>query len=249
MVGIPGIGVAKRLLVGGTVVMAFSSPAMADKVDWSVNGDVSGSLTLTSDYRFRGISQTFRDPAIQGGLELVTPGRFYVGTWGSMVDKQLYTNSSGFEIDLYGGYRTEIGQGWGLDVGLIQYLYPSVSEFSTLEAYAGVSWEGLSLKFYNSLSNRFFGTPNARNSQYIDLTATYPLGNNFTAIGHVGAQRVTNNSGDALDYRIGVVKAWRGFDFGASFYGTDVDRDATNQAGRTVGLGENGLVFSVGKAF
>src|SRR5688500_5572232 len=75
------------------------------KETFSVSGTMVGNLTLTSDYRFRGVSQTFGDPAIQGGLDFTLPSNFYIGTWASMVDKEIYANTRGFELDIYGGYK------------------------------------------------------------------------------------------------------------------------------------------------
>lgn len=243
-------GLRAAALAGcGALAMAFAPPAAAQKETLSITGEVTGSLAFTTDYRFRGISQTFRDPAIQGGLEFTTPGRFYVGTWASIVDKLTYANSRGFEWDIYGGYRAPLGGAWTLDVGAIQYLYPSVSRYGTLEAYAGVSYDWLSFKYYYALSNRFFGTENARGSQYFDLTAAYPLREDLTLIGHIGNQLVSGNSGDYIDYRVGLTKQWRGFDWSASIYGTDVDAATTNIAGRTVQLGARGLVLAISKTF
>ena len=96
---------------------------------------------MTSDYRFRGVSRTFGDPAIQGGLDVTLPSNFYIGTWASIVDKEIFANSRGFELDIYGGYKWQLRQGLVIDVGLLQYLFPSESEFSTLEGYAVVSYE------------------------------------------------------------------------------------------------------------
>lgn len=215
----------------------------------SATGEFSSSATLASDYRFRGISQTFRDPAIQGSVEFAMANKFYLGSFASIVDKVQYENSRGFEIDLYGGYRTTVAKDFLLDVGLIQYLYPTSSEYSTLEAYAGVSWMWLSFKINQSLSNKFFGTPNARDSQYFDLTAAYPLRNGLKLIGHYGVQRVANNDGGYTDYRVGVEKAWKGFTWGASVIGTDVDAEVRSANGRAVRLGERGVVLSVSKNF
>lgn len=220
----------------------------ADDRTLSVTGSLTGSLTATTDYRFRGVSQTFGDPALQAGVDFTLPSNFYVGAWTSMVDKEIFANSRGFEIDLYGGYKWALGNGLVLDVGLLQYLYPTESLYSTLEGYAGVSWQWLSFKYSRALSNRFFGVQDARGSDYFDLTATYPIGNGFNLIGHYGVQRI-ENGGDYTDVRVGVTKDWRGFTWGASVYDTDSTFAFTNRAGRTRDLGDRALVLSVSKAF
>ena len=89
----------------------------------------------------------------------------------------------------------------------------------------------------------------ARGSQYYDLTATYPVGSGLNLIGHYGVQRIHNNGGDYTDWRVGLAKDWRGFNFGLSYYDTDSTFDFTNRAGRTRDLGDGGVVLSVSKSF
>lgn len=226
-----------------------STPAIAQKNDTlSVTGALTGNLTLTSDYRFRGVSRTFGDPALQGGVDFTLPSNFYVGTWASVIDKEIYANTRGFEWDIYGGYKWKLSQGVIVDLGLIQYLFPTESLYSTLEGYAGVSYEWLSFRYSHALTNRFFGAENARGSQYFDLTANYPLGNGFHAVGHFGVQRIRNNN-NHTDWRLGVTKDWKGVTWGASYFDTDSTFDFTNRAGRTRDLGNGGIVLSVSKSF
>jgi uncharacterized protein (TIGR02001 family) len=215
----------------------------------SISGNLTGNLAFTTDYRFRGVSRTFGDPALQGGVDFTLPSNFYVGAWASMIDKEIFANTRGFEVDIYGGYKRRLREGLLVDVGLLQYLFPTESLYSTLEGYVGVSYEWLSFKYSHSLSNRFFGVRNARGSQYYDLTARYPLGNGLHAIGHYGIQRIHDNGGDYTDWRIGITKDWKGATWGVSYFDTDSTFDFTNRAGRTRDLGEGGFVLSVSKAF
>jgi len=231
-----------------TTTLATGATAQ-QKETFSVSGTLTGNLTLTSDYRFRGVSQTFGDPALQGGMDFTLPSNFYVGTWASIVDKEIYADSRGFEVDIYGGYKWRMRQGLVVDAGLLQYLFPTESVYSTLEAYVGVSYEWLSFKYSHALSNRFFGVSDARGSQYYDLTATYPLSDGLNVVGHYGVQRIHDNGGDFTDWRFGVTKDWRGFTFGVSYYDTDSTFRFTNRAGRSRDLGEGGLVLSVTKVF
>ena len=239
------------LLVGLLAPLAASAQQSSakDTETFSVSGSLAGNLTATTDYRFRGVSRTFGDPALQGGLDFTLPSNFYIGAWASTVDKQIFANSRGFELDIYGGYKWQLRQGLLLDVGLVQYLFPSESEFSTLEAYVGVSYEWISAKYYHTLSNEYFGAGNAKDTQYLDLGATYPLGNGLSAVGHVGFLRGQSGARDYIDWRLGVTKDWRGFTFGASYVDTDSDFEFTNRAGRTRDLGDGGFLLSVSKSF
>src|SRR5512139_1772771 len=90
------LGLAALLAVASTPSFAQTElPA-----DWSLTGNVG----LFSDYRFRGISQTNKKPAFQGGFDLAHKSGFYVGNWNSNVDSSFY-NGSNLEMDFYGGYK------------------------------------------------------------------------------------------------------------------------------------------------
>jgi uncharacterized protein (TIGR02001 family) len=103
---------------------------------------VTANVGYTSDYVFRGLSQTNEDPALQGGVELAC-GNFYLGSWGSSV---AFTGGAP-EIDVYGGYKTTINR-VALDFGFIYYSYPGASssldlDFFELKAAAGTEvWKG-----------------------------------------------------------------------------------------------------------
>ena len=84
---------------------------------------VSGSVTLASDYRFRGVSQTDKAMAIQGGVTVSHESGLYVGTWASNLSGWGTFGGSNTELDIYGGFATDLG-GVTLDVGLTWYMYP-----------------------------------------------------------------------------------------------------------------------------
>ena len=81
---------------------------------------LTGSLSLISDYRFRGISQTWQGAAVQGAVELALPKGFYLGTSLSNVSTNSYGRGQGLEHDIYGGWRGELVPDWLLDAGLLQ---------------------------------------------------------------------------------------------------------------------------------
>jgi len=235
-------------IFAGLLAAAIPAGALAE-TELSVSGKLSSSITLTSDYRFRGLSRTFRDPAMQAGVRFTMPNKFYVGAWSSVVDKAQFTNSRGFEVNLSAGYRSEIVKDWILDVGVIQYLFPTESGFSTLEAYAGAEWKIFRLKIFHTLSNKFFGVTNAMHSQYFDASVRYPFRSDLFLSAHYGIQRVHENAGDYSDYSIGVEKTWDKWSVSGSIVGTDVDALSVNAAGRGVQLGRRGLVLSASRQF
>lgn len=128
----------------------------------------TGNLALVSDYRFRGISQTYRGPAVQGGFDYAHESGFYVGNWNSSVSSLVYLGGSGIEMDVYGGWKKTWGD-WGLDIGLLTYQYPNAElnarttpasanakAFNNNEVYLGGSWKWASLK-YSRASSDYFG--------------------------------------------------------------------------------------------
>ena len=252
-------GIRKVVLAGiasagllATVPAAAQFQAQANsqgKARMSVAGDLSGHLAAVSDYRFRGLSRTFRDPAIQGGVELTLPNSFYIGTFASIVDKEYFANSRGYEWDVYGGYRWRVNEEVTMDAGLIQYMFPTESQYSTLEGYVGATWRWFSLKYYHTLSNKYFGDRDAKNSRYLNLSAVYPLANDLRVQASIGKVDINNNPGDYFDYMLGVAKDWKGMTFGASFVGTDTNDRFTNRAGKTRKLAGDGFIFSVSKSF
>ena len=124
-------------------LLSASAPAFAQDEAPPSDITVTGSVTVVSDYRFRGISQTDEDFAVQGGITVSHASGVYVGVWGSSIAD--YVASGGDqEIDFSMGYSTEVAPGTVLDVGAIYYYYPGAesvvpgynSDF--LETYASV---------------------------------------------------------------------------------------------------------------
>jgi uncharacterized protein (TIGR02001 family) len=75
-----------------------------------LQAQLTGNLGLTSDYRFRGVSQTQNAPAVQGGIDYAHSSGLYIGNWNSSVSSQVYTAGAGVENDLYAGYKKEVLQ-------------------------------------------------------------------------------------------------------------------------------------------
>ncbi len=181
---------------------------------------LSGNIALTSDYVFRGVSQTQNGPAIQGGFDYAHASGFYVGTWASnvaWVKEGGFKADSSMEIDLYGGYKGAMGD-VGYDVGVITYYYPGdqvagANDPDTTEVYLGASWKFLSAKYSYTVSDRFVGwgtsatNDDTQGSYYIELNANYGLDNGWGLIGHVGYQDVKDNDDASYtDWKIGVSK-------------------------------------------
>jgi len=114
-----------RLALAALAVTAFATPVLAQETPAQPpaggNGglDVTATVTGVSDYRFRGVSESGRDPALQGSVDLTYHG-FYVGAWASSIARTADTHA---ELDLYAGYTGNAGP-LEYDFGVIAYLYP-----------------------------------------------------------------------------------------------------------------------------
>lgn len=118
-----------RGLAASTILATslLSAPSFAQDDEPASTGGftVSGNAAVVSDYRFRGVSLSGGDPAIQGGVDLAHESGFYVGTWGSSIDDGGTDVFGDLELDLYGGWSGNVAEGVSLDVGLLYYMYPT----------------------------------------------------------------------------------------------------------------------------
>jgi uncharacterized protein (TIGR02001 family) len=119
--------------------VATATPAMAQEEAPS-EITVTGSVGLVTDYRFRGVSQTDKEMAIQGGITATHASGIYVGTWASNLSGWGTFGGSNMELDLVGGFATEVSSGVTLDVGLTWYMYPGgASDTDFAEPYVKLS--------------------------------------------------------------------------------------------------------------
>lgn len=147
----------------------------------SAYADFSVTPTLTSDYDFRGVTQTLEDPAIQLGLNYNHESGFYAGLWGSNVD--FGPGKPNIEIDAFAGFAGgDAAETFGYDLGMYYYAYPGASDLNTVELYAGVSKGWFSAKLWYS--------PDVASSSssgwYVEGNTTIPLPQNFSLLGHLG---------------------------------------------------------------
>lgn len=231
----------KKLAYALVLTGLVSVPTLALAADEPASPHtLSANVALTSDYVFRGVSQTQGDPAIQGGVDYSHASGLYVGAWASTVkwvDKGGYKDDNNFEIDLYGGYKGSLGE-VGYDIGVITYYYPgdqiaTANDPDTTEVYLGASWKFLSAKYSYTVSDRFVGWGTSADaggktdgSYYVELNGNYDLGNGWGVLGHVGYQDVKDNDpASYTDWKVGVSKDI-GFGVVTLAY-TDTDADTT----------------------
>jgi uncharacterized protein (TIGR02001 family) len=144
-------GLFAATLLAGSALAATPALAQDDSTSAPKEITVTGSVALTSDYRFRGVSLSGGDPAIQGGITVSHKSGFYVGVWSSSLqdgdsvdlngDGKFGTVYGEQELDAFGGWTGEVTSGLTLDVGLLEYIYPSGHEGKAnyFEPYASIA--------------------------------------------------------------------------------------------------------------
>lgn len=237
----------KKTIIAGLVATAFV-PALASAADSPHT--LTGNVGIYSQYIFRGLTQTNKEPALQGGFDYSHSSGLYAGTWLSniswLTDAAAYTSSS-LEWDYYAGFKGSIGKSdFGYDVGLLQYYYPGrvgpgIVKADTLEIYGALSWKWLSAKYSHAVSNKTFGVANSDGTYYLDLSASFPVTDKFTVMAHYGVQEFdgtsnacgANTANDTCasykDWKIGASYTLpQAFTIGAFWTGTDMN--ATQKA-------------------
>jgi uncharacterized protein (TIGR02001 family) len=179
---------------------------------------LSFNVGVFSEYRYRGISQTRFQPAIQGGADYAFSNGLYIGTWLSNIKwikdagsaAGVDTGNSSIEWDIYGGYKGEIAKDFGYDVGVLTYYYPGnkygnisgSKSANTTEIYGALTYGPFTAKYSHSVTT-LFGFGDSRNSGYLEAAATFDLGSGFSIAPHVGYQKVAKNSSYSYtDYSI-----------------------------------------------
>lgn len=210
------------------VLALYSGAALAQDKAAEPDYTLSYNVGAVTDYRYRGISQSRLNPALQGGIDYARKSGFYVGTWASTI--KWIKDAGGdapVELDLYGGYKFGVG-GFGADVGVLRYQYPghdlAVSP-NTTEIYGAGTFGPVTLKYSHAVTN-LFGFADSKNSYYLDATASFDLGNGWSLAPHVGYQRVRNNS--AFSYTDYALTLGKDFGNGLLASAAAIGTDASN---------------------
>lgn len=210
-------------------VVMTCAPAFADDApDWGLTGYVD----VTSDYKFRGISQNSRDPAPQGSLNLTGPDGFYVGTWLSQIDFNPGSGSDPYlEMDIYGGKHTDL---WGVDWNIEPYYY----SYPAADVPAGTSAPDY-FELINqltktvgpvSLTATWAWSPNLAydggTGNYVAGTASFTVNDWLSISGNLGHQWAQGakyvGSSDYTYADIGATATYKGFALDLRYSGTDL---------------------------
>jgi len=196
---------------------ADPAPAASEETE----SNFSWNLTVTSDYVFRGVSQTMREPALQAGFDYsFGDSGFYVGTWGSNID--FGAGGPDMELDTYIGWNHDLSDDWNFDLMLTRYNYVGESTaYGSLdynELIGVVTWSemiAVTLGYTDDYAN------SGADSTYLGVTGTWEVGNDFTL--NAGAGYTTfEGGGDYSDWNLGISRQFGPVNAALNYYDTDI---------------------------
>lgn len=183
------------VVIGGLATLVFCGQAQAQEaVAGPARWDVSGNVAISTDYVFRGVSQTEEDAAISAGVD-VSDGMAYAGAWASNVSYAGDPDTN-VEVDLYGGVRpTFAGLNW--DLGVVGYIYlnqPDGADYSYVEAKVGASraFGPVTTSLTGYWSPDFFGASEDE-AFYLEAAASASPADRWMISGVVGRQWVSSD--------------------------------------------------------
>jgi uncharacterized protein (TIGR02001 family) len=237
----------------GVLLASTAAPAFAqDEASGPIT--ISGNITAVTDYRFRGVSLSDNNVAIQPSLTVSHESGFYAGVWGSNLEDTLTYGE--VEVDLYAGYATDIAEGTSIDVGLTYYVYPdgksafgpsdyfeAIGKLShtigpvKLTGTVGYSWDQAAL---GSDDNLYLGLGAAAGIPNTPVTLVGSVGYTDGALGALAP------GGNYLDYQLGADFAAGPATFGVRYVDTDIPTLGIKAIDK---LYDQGIIFSLGFSF
>ena len=208
----------------------------------SADSAISANVALTTDYTWRGISQTNEDFALQGGFDYSNDNGLYIGTWASNVNFGGGLDGGSTEIDVYGGYGGDISENLGFDVGFIYYGYQSDTDLDFLEIQGALTFYDVTVGLNYSDE---FGDGGPKNL-YAHAEYSYSFNENLSLDLHAG---YTDTDEDDFwedgedsygDWSIGLGSSFAGLDFSLAYVGTTLN-DAD--------IADDRAVFTMSKSF
>ena len=154
---------------------------------------VSGSLSVVSDYRFRGESLSDEKPAAQLNVAYDHPSGWYAGAFGSTIQLANQSNRH-LQTLAYVGYARRAASGLSWDIGADYSAFSGADDYNYEEVYSGIVSDNVSGRIYYAPD--YFGQGSG--TVYAELNGTRRFGNRLRWLGHVGVLR-RNSSGTATD--------------------------------------------------
>ena len=211
--------------------LSLATPAMAQSEEGS-GFTTSANVALTTDYRFRGVSLSGGDPAIQGGFDVAHESGFYVGTWASSIKGG--PSYGDLEFDIYAGWSGSLSDAVSVDVGVLYYIYPTedlgldtdyIEPYASISANLGPAEATLGVA-YAPEQDSLGGDDNL----YIYTDVGFGIADSpFSVTGHLGytdgalAPPLLAGAADdtGLDWSLGVAVSQGNFEVGVAYIGVE----------------------------
>jgi uncharacterized protein (TIGR02001 family) len=208
--------IKRTLTACAALTILFASSGVAAQPDLSWN------LALTSDYVFRGVSQSDRDPAVQGGMDLAFgDSGVYVGAWGSSIDYG--SDGADVELDAYVGWSHDLSESLNLDLMLTRYNYfgadSGVEDIDYNEVVGVLAWSevlSLTAAYTNDYANADI------ESTYLGLGGEWGVGGELSLLAAAGYTSFEGD-GDYADWNIGLSRAFGPAKVMVNYHDTDLD--------------------------
>ncbi|ALO35190.1 hypothetical protein CMT41_11000 [Colwellia sp. MT41] len=173
--------------------MFFSTAASADDA-------FSANIGITSNYIWRGITQSDDNFSVSAGADYNHESGFYLGTWAATVD---FNDDTNFEYDFYSGYQTNFANiDW--DIGYIYYGYQGEDNLAFSEVYLRASYETLSLAVSTLVDNDTDGE--FGDSHYFEAAYGFSLPYEISLDLHAGYYNLPADA-DYNDFNISLSKS------------------------------------------
>lgn len=235
----------RNKLLNSLVLAALAVPGAAMAADAPAPASphtLAANVGFTTDYIFRGISQTSTNPAAQGGIDYSHSSGLYAGLWGSNVSwvadsGAVAAGSVTMELDIYFGIRNSFAGDFTYDFGFIRYNYlgnyaanvaGGFAKADTDEVYAAIGYKWITAKYSYGLGD-FLTVPGARGTGYFEINASIPLADTGITLGaHAGKQKYKGTAAAAFantptytDYKLSISKDFGGYVIGVAYTDTN----------------------------
>jgi uncharacterized protein (TIGR02001 family) len=205
---------------------------------------ISGSLAFTSDYRFRGVTQTNEDPALQIGFEAALPAGLYAGLWASNVDFAP-ADSATYELDTIIGWRGDLTESVSADVQFVRYNYltdnPGQLEYNELIGKIGF----MGLTGTLGYSDNFLNFD--EDGIYYNLAYGYTIAEEYNlsaAVGYYDIDRAGGRSISITDHNVGVSRSFGPLSVALNYIHTNKGAEEL-----FAGLSDSRIVFTISSTF
>lgn len=190
-------------------------------------GSVGGLVAGTTDYVFRGISQTRGGPAAQGGLHYQTDGGWFIGAWASSVNPD-YGSGNTVEINLFGGHGWQLGSAWNARVTYVHYMYtdsPPYLDYDYDELIGSIGYRDMLVASvsWSPNTSRYSGYEVARDrtAYSFDLVGRVGLHGPVAVVGSIGYYDLHDLFGTGYTYgSLGLACSFEHLELDAAYYST-----------------------------